>query len=96
MNSLNITSVARLHVLAVAAALTCAAFVNSARADCPSPDQPVVDAFAVAEDADLPYLPFTLGEAQDEHASLNDRGSPDAAAIASDEPIVLAGSFEFD
>ena len=95
MNSLKITSGARLRALAAAAALSCTVFAVPASA-CPSADQPIGDAFAVAEDADLSYLPFTLGEAQDEHASLTDRASPDATASTSDESIVLAGGFEFD
>lgn len=93
MKSLRFTPGARLRVLAAAAALTCAAVTTSAGADCPAVAQPIQDAFAVAEDADVSYLPFSLGQAQDEYASLADAATPDQPETA---PIVLAGSFEFD
>jgi len=91
---------ARVRVLAAAAALTCAAVVTPVGAECQSTDQSVDDAFAVAENADVSYLPFSLGEAQDESAALADRASADEPmaepADQTTPSIVLAGAFESD
>ncbi|HTN48021.1 MAG TPA: hypothetical protein VMK32_01170 [Burkholderiaceae bacterium] len=48
------------------------------------------DAFALAPDADLAYLPFVLGESQDENAQ------PLAEDHPADETVILAGGFDFD